>query len=60
MDTALIRQSFKVQTKAVNPFFMTRRKKTILMYEKFLFYYNLILYFIHPHLIPLRYLYSRA
>ena len=39
---------------------MTRRKKTILMYEKLLFYYNLILHLIHPHLILLRYLYSRA
>ena len=40
---------------------MTRRKKTILVYEKLLlFYYNLILYFIHPHLNLLRYLYSRA
>ena len=40
---------------------MTRKKKTILMYEKLLlFYYNLILHLIHPHLILLRYLYSRA
>ena len=31
------------------------------MYEKLLlFYYNLILNLIHPHLILLRYLYSRA